>query len=154
MNEKYGKDFNREVFTTDDLKLEKVTESMSEAEKIDVMRSNLLKILKSEISTFKKYEEQFFLSNKYKEAANPMDPKHKEAYEYVEQAAIERDILNRLNGTEDEIVMPVIKGRPNLTSIDKYIIVNQNKELEQLIKKNVYSDYLDNYDLKDEMVVQ
>lgn len=36
---------------------------MSEAEKIDVMRSNLLKILKNEINVFKWYEEQYFTQN-------------------------------------------------------------------------------------------
>lgn len=89
------------------------------------MRANLLKILKSELNTFKRYEEQYFLANKYKSAANPLDPKHEEAYSFVEQAAIERDILSKLTGVEDEVSMPKMTGgMPNLTTIDKYLIVN------------------------------
>lgn len=99
---------------------------MSEAEKIDVMRSNLLKILKNEINVFKWYEEQYFTQNQYKSAANPLDPKHEENFGIVEQATIERDIINKLNQVEEEIELPKLKNMPVVTTIDKYIITNQN----------------------------
>lgn len=107
-----GENSFRVVWPYEDLKFEKATPEMTEAEKNEIIKWNLIKIVEHEINMKKREDMQFEHSRDISMKVNPLDPDYKpEFWEILEKEMIEDSIMARLMGKESE-----------LDDIDRYLL--------------------------------